>query len=86
LSRSGPATSLASFPTRNVLEAQRDLDAARSNELEVRADTLQALVRLSRIDGSLLGRHGYSWEIAEPLPVPEDLSEHPLYSDYLSDS
>ena len=66
------------IPYRNVLEAQRDLDAARANELEVRADTLQALVRLSRIDGTLLERHGYGWQLVDELGEPNDFSEHPL--------
>lgn len=71
---------------RNVLEAQRDLDAARANELEVRADALQALVRLSRIDGTLLERHGYDWQVVEERAAPSDFSEHPLNGLQASDS
>jgi outer membrane protein TolC len=74
------------IPYRNVLEAQRDLDAARANELEVRADTLQAFVRLSRIDGTLLERHGYSWQITDGLREPNDFFEHPLSGMHESDS
>lgn len=71
---------------RNVLEAQQDLDEARANELEVRADALQALVRLSRIDGTLLQRHGYDWQIVEENGLPNDFSEHPLYDIRTTDS
>ena len=51
-------------PYRNVLEAQRELDAARDRKLRVRANSFRALVRLSRIDGSILERHGYTWDLA----------------------
>lgn len=74
------------IPYRNVLEAQRDLDAARANELEVRADTLQALVRLSRVDGSLLARHGFDWQLSNSLREPVDVKEHPLSEIIHSDS
>lgn len=73
-------------PYRNVLEAQRDLDAARANELEVRADTLRALVRLSRVDGSLLARHGFDWQLSDSLREPVDVREHPLREIISSDS
>ncbi len=71
---------------RNVLEAQQDLDEARANELGVRADALQALVRLSRIDGTLLERHGYDWQVIEALSPLEDFSEHPLSQTQTTDS
>lgn len=49
-------------PYRNLLEAQRDLDRAKSNYLSSVIETLRAAVRLSRIDGSLFERNGLKWE------------------------
>ncbi|TVP77709.1 MAG: TolC family protein [Puniceicoccaceae bacterium] len=51
---------------RNVLEAQRDLDRARSNYLRSVIETLRASVRLSRVDGSLLERNGLNWDAVGP--------------------
>jgi outer membrane protein len=49
-------------PYRNVLEAQRDLDRAKSNYLRSVIETLRATVRLSRVDGSLFERNGLAWD------------------------
>ncbi|MGZ0706935.1 TolC family protein [Coraliomargarita sp. W4R53] len=51
---------------RNVLEAQRDFDRARSNYLGSLIETLRASVRLSRVDGTLLQRNGLDWDAVEP--------------------
>lgn len=64
-------------PYRNVLEAQRNLDRAKSNYLRSIIETLRARVRLSRVDGSLLERNGLSWNdtpgafAQNPAPVSE---------------
>ncbi|MDQ8193464.1 TolC family protein [Coraliomargarita sp. SDUM461004] len=51
---------------RNVLEAQRDFDQARSRYLASLIETLRATVRLSRVDGTLLQRNGLDWDIVDP--------------------
>jgi len=51
---------------RSVLEAQRDFDQARSNYLASVIETLRAVVRLSRVDGTLLSRNGLDWDAVEP--------------------
>jgi outer membrane protein TolC len=53
-------------PYRNVLEAQRDFDQAKSNYLRSLIETLRATVRLSRVDGTLLARNGLDWDAVEP--------------------
>jgi outer membrane protein TolC len=59
---------LSSF--RAVLEAQQDLEEARLRDLEARVDLLRARVRLSRLDNTLLERHGFRWEeIDEPSRI-----------------
>ena len=62
---------------REVLEAQRDLDRARSQHLSAQIDRLRAEVRLSRVDGTILARHGYSWESLDRLAEPPELEAHP---------
>jgi len=47
---------------REMLEAQRDYDHARQNHLQSTLQLMKYEVDLSRIDGSLMARHGY-----EPL-------------------
>lgn len=47
---------------RSVLEAQRDFDRARSNYLSALVETIEATVRLSRVDGTILQRNGLAWE------------------------
>lgn len=47
---------------RSVLEAQRDYDRARSNHLSALIGTIQASVRLSRVDGTILARNGLAWD------------------------
>lgn len=47
---------------REMLEAQRDYDQARQNHLQSTLQLMKYEVDLSRIDGSLMARHGY-----EPL-------------------
>jgi outer membrane protein TolC len=65
-------------PYRNVLQAQRDLDQAKSNYLLSIIETLRATVRLSRVDGTLLARNGLDWDVVEPytqvMPPELDLS------------
>jgi outer membrane protein TolC len=51
---------------RSVLEAQRDFDQAKSNYLSSMIETLRAIVRLSRVDGTLLPRNGLSWDAVTP--------------------
>ena len=63
---------------RRVLEAQRDLDDARSNHLAAIIEGLRAYVRLSRVDGSILARNGFSWEGVDRLAAPPELQNHPL--------
>lgn len=53
-------------PYRNVLEAQRDFDQAKSNYLRALIETLRASVRLSRVDGTLLARNGLDWDAVAP--------------------
>lgn len=50
---------------RSVLEAQRDYDRARSNYLSAIIETIQASVRLSRVDGTILERNGLAWNSVE---------------------
>ncbi|MGF1452940.1 MAG: TolC family protein, partial [Opitutales bacterium] len=47
---------------RDVLEAQSDLDDARLRRLSALSDMVEAEVRLQRLDGRLLERHGFRWE------------------------
>jgi outer membrane protein TolC len=63
---------------RQVLEAQRDFDQARSNYLSAMIDTLRATVRLSRVDGTILARNGFTWEMMEALSEAPDLKTHPI--------
>jgi outer membrane protein len=63
---------------RQVLEAQRDFDQARSNYLSAMIDTLRATVRLSRVDGTILARNGFPWEMMEALSEAPDLKTHPI--------
>ena len=53
-------------PYRSLLEAQRDYDLAKSNYLQSIIETIRAIVRLSRIDGTLLARNGLDWNAVEP--------------------
>lgn len=63
---------------RQVLEAQRDFDAARSEYLSARVDTVRAVARLSRIDGTILERNGFSWDLVEDFEGGPDVDGHPL--------
>ncbi len=63
---------------RQVLEAQRDFDQARSNYLSALIDTLRAKVRLSRVDGTILARHGFDWSLVDRLAEAPDLETHPI--------
>ena len=54
---------LASF--RDLLGAQRDLDTSRTNHLRTWLDLIISQIRLKRIDGTLLDRHGFVWEEIE---------------------
>jgi len=57
---------------RNVLEAQRDLDQARLSHLQALIELIRAGITLSRIDGTLLQRHGFEWREVAPAPVPHN--------------
>jgi outer membrane protein TolC len=50
---------------RQVLDVQEDLEIARLRELEAVRDTLIAILRLGRLEGSLMQRHGLSWREVE---------------------
>jgi len=64
---------------RQVLEAQRDFDQARSNYLAAIIDTTRASVRLSRVDGTILERNGFTWEMLDGLSEEApDLESHPI--------
>jgi len=60
-------------PFRSVLEAQRDLDRAKGNNLQAIIETLRASVRLSRVDGTLLTRNGLDWDAVAPYTQSPDL-------------
>lgn len=63
---------LATF--RNTLEAQRDLDSTRQRALDSQRNVLRAHTSLSRLDGSLLQKHGYNWtKLEAELPSHEPL-------------
>lgn len=66
---------------RQVLEAQRDFDRARSNYLLAVIDSLRAQVRLSRVDGTILDRNGFSWEALGGLVDAPDLTAHPILNE-----
>lgn len=63
---------------RQVLEAQRDLDQAERNYLVAVIDSTRALVRMSRVDGSILQRNGYTWKQLDRLVQPPALEAHAL--------
>jgi outer membrane protein len=69
---------------RQVLEAQRDFDRARSQHLSALIDTLRATVRLSRVDGTILARNGFSWQSLEALAEAPELEAHPQGRSILS--
>lgn len=71
---------------RNVLEAQRDFDSARRDRLSAVIETMRAQVNLSRIDGTILDRNGFTWERLDELATPPELDQHPLAEDLQSDS
>ncbi len=50
---------------RQVLEVQNDVEQARLRELEARRDTLAAIIRLARLEGSIMERHGLRWNVLE---------------------
>lgn len=68
-------TGVSSF--RDVLQAQSDLDTARLRHLEAQFDLIESTVRLSRLDGQLLDRHGFEWDDldsrVQTAPTREDL-------------
>ncbi|MCC5841293.1 MAG: TolC family protein [Opitutales bacterium] len=59
-------------PFRAVQESQRDLDAARLSRLQAVIDLLRAEADLARIDGSILQRHGFTWEQIDLPPRPRN--------------
>ncbi len=63
---------------RDVLEAQRDLDQARLSHLEATSDLVRAKVQLTRLDGSLLQRHNFTWEEVDALTSPPPITATPL--------
>ncbi len=67
---------------RQVLEAQRDFDRARSNYLSAIIDTTRASIRLSRVDGTILDRNGFAWQNLDSLgQEAPNLSSHPILQD-----
>jgi outer membrane protein TolC len=54
---------------RDVMDAQDDVNAARLRVLEATRGTIQAAVRLARLEGSLLDAHGIAWR-DDPPPAP----------------
>ena len=54
--------------TRDLLEAQSDWDAARTRYLEALRSQMRASVNLSRLDGTILERHGFAWDDSEIFP------------------
>lgn len=65
---------------RNVLEAQRDFDEAKIRHLDAMNDLIQSTVSLSRLDGTILLRHGFEWEEidAETQSLPEPIEPLPV--------
>jgi outer membrane protein TolC len=63
---------------RQVLEAQRDFDSARGNFLSAQIETLRAIVRLSRVDSTILQRNGFTWDKVDALSEAPNLNDHPL--------
>ncbi|MEM1221276.1 MAG: TolC family protein [Verrucomicrobiota bacterium] len=63
---------------RQLLEAQRDYDNARSSYLSARIQTLRAIVRLSRVDGTILMRNGFTWERLDRLSKNLEFDTHPI--------
>lgn len=59
---------LGASTIRDVLEAQRNWEDASNRFLRARLDTVIAEIALARLDGSILERHGFTWE---ELPPPE---------------
>lgn len=61
---------------RNVLEAQSDYDEAKIRHLDAMTDLIRATILLSRLDGTILERNGFTWEevdsTTQPLPEPVD--------------
>ncbi len=65
----------ASF--REVLEARRDLEAARLRSIESRISWAEARIRLDLLDGNLLARHGLDWKLKdETSPNSWSHSQH----------
>ena len=46
---------------RDVLQAQRDLDESKRRYLDAAFSVILARAKLSRLDGSILRRHGFNW-------------------------
>lgn len=63
---------------RQVLEAQRDFDDARSNHLSAIIETMRGVVQLSRVDGTILERNGYTWEDVDSLAQEPETEDHPI--------
>ena len=51
---------------RNVLEAQEDLDTARMRRMQAMRDMVDTKAILTSLDGTILDRHGFSWESLGP--------------------
>lgn len=56
---------------RQVLDVQNDVEQARLRELEARRDSLAAIVRLARLEGSTMERHGLQWRVLEEEQAPK---------------
>ena len=57
-----------------MLEAQRDFDQARRQNLRAVIESLRAAIRLSRVDGSILERNGFTWEAVDALAESPNLT------------
>ncbi|MDX2110257.1 MAG: TolC family protein [Verrucomicrobiota bacterium] len=52
---------------REVIEAQRDLDDARLTRLNASLSLIRARTALARLDGTILERHGFTWDEASTI-------------------
>ncbi|EDY80820.1 outer membrane efflux protein [Verrucomicrobiia bacterium DG1235] len=50
---------------RTLLEAQRDLDVAKASLLDAKLSAIESEISLSRVEGTLLERHGIEWNATD---------------------
>nr|WP_281384365.1 TolC family protein [Pelagicoccus albus] len=53
---------------RTLLESQRDLDVAKQSLLDAQLSMIESEINLSRVEGTLLERHGIEWNDTLPRP------------------